>query len=98
MEINKLKTLESFKKSENDGAGELLVHCGEVVSRSGIYEVIHPPHETMADSDMNAVVVIRGESIKPCPSCGDQVHLRLVYAAPHISEDGDFCPDQYSRS
>ena len=69
---------------------ELLLRSGEIVPRSGIYEVIHTTHAAEPDSEGMTLVAVRGDVVRPCGSCGDQVRLRLVYAAPHISEDGDF--------
>ena len=41
-----------------------------------------------------SVVALRRETVEPCKSCGDQVRLRLMYSAPHLSEDSDFYPDK----
>jgi hypothetical protein len=98
MEINKLKTFPTFKKSDGDGEEELILRAGDTVSLSGIYEVIHALHDADADSTGNAVIAIRGEHVGPCQTCGDRVLLRLVYAAPHISEDGDFFPEENVRN
>lgn len=64
---------------------ELPLYCGEIVPCSGIYQAIH----THAHSD-GMVIALRGQPVEPCKACGDQVRLRLLYAAPHLSEDGDF--------
>lgn len=87
MENHKLKVMQFPDKLGDRAAGELL-YCGEIVPHSGIYEAIHNRHNP--DSEGSHVVALRGEFVQPCKSCGDQVRLRLLYAAPHISEDGDF--------
>lgn len=78
-----------FPQKLGDRAGDLLLQCGETVPESGIYEAIHNRHNP--ESEGTHVVALRGESVQPCKSCGDRIRLRLLYAAPHISEDGDFC-------
>lgn len=92
MEIHKLKTAHFFKRTDGDGVGEPVLRCGEVVSRSGIYEAIHHNHED--GNTEGAFIVLRGDIVRPCQVCGDQICLRLIYAAPHISEDGDFASEQ----
>ena len=94
MEINKLKTFSPLNESDGSGEGDLILRSGDTVSRSGIYEVIHALHDADADSTGSAVIAIRGEHVGPCQTCGDRVLLRLVHAAPHISEDGDFFPEE----
>ncbi len=91
MEINKLKTFQPSEESDCSSEGELILRSGDTVSRSGIYEVIHAQHDADATG---SVIAIRGERVGPCQTCGDRVLLRLVYAAPHISEDSDFYPQQ----
>lgn len=98
MEINDLKTFPHYQMTDGNGHGEVILRSGDTVTRSGIYEVIHALHDADADSSGNAVIAIRGEQVGPCQSCGDRVQLRLVYAAPHISEDGDFFPEENPRS
>jgi hypothetical protein len=61
---------------------------GEIVPRSGIYQVIHGDEQKGTET---TVVAIRGERVERCGSCGEEVRLRLIHAAPHVSEDGDFC-------
>jgi len=93
MEKKELRLIEIPTRGGKNSAKELLVRCGEKVPRSGIYEAIHESH----DSEPYEVVAVRGELVTPCSDCGKQVHLRLVYAAPHVSEDMDFCPGTGSR-
>jgi hypothetical protein len=69
-------------------SGATLVRSGEVVPRSGIYEKIHECRSPEEESF--EVVVVRGECVQACRTCGGEVPLRLLYAAPHILEDGDF--------
>ena len=75
------------------GAGnsgdEVLVRCGEVAPRSGVYEAIHKSPK--AETEGAQVVAVRGEIMQPCRGCGEAVAWRLVYAAPHITEDENFC-------
>jgi hypothetical protein len=95
MEIHKLKRAQLFKKAEEDAADELVLRCGEVVTRSGIYEAIHHHHDDEeSENEAGALIALRGEMVRPCHTCGELVCLRLVYAAPHISEDGDFASEQ----
>jgi predicted secreted Zn-dependent protease len=84
------KVIEIPRRSGRNSAEELLVRCGEKVPRSGIYEAIHASHGL----ESYEVVAVRGEMVKRCNDCGAEVHLRLIYAAPHVSEDSDFCPDR----
>lgn len=65
----------------------LLLRSGDTVRQSGIYEALHTHEESQGVS----VVALRGETVKACTACGEEVRLRLVHAAPHISEDADFC-------
>jgi hypothetical protein len=96
MEIHKLKRAQLFKKAEEDAADEQILRCGEVVTRSGIYEAIHHHHRSDEESgnEAGALIALRGEMVRPCHTCGELVCLRLVYAAPHISEDGDFASER----
>ena len=89
MTLEKLKIYLYPRKSGPDRAKELLLRCGEVVPLSGIYEFVHSSHDRDQESEM--VVAIRGEHVEPCSGCGEHVLLRLLHAAPHISEDHDFC-------
>jgi len=89
MMTGKLSSFPSPEKSRRAGEKELLLSCGDVVPLSGIYEFLHPSDDRSHESEL--VVAIRGERIQPCQSCGEQVQLKLVHAAPHISEDHDFC-------
>lgn len=86
---DKLKLI-PFPRPASQGGEELLLRSGEIVPQSGIYEVQHKSHEP--EDDGMAVVAVKGETVQQCRTCGDQVRLRLLYAAPHVSEDGDFCP------
>ena len=98
MEINKLKIFPPVNEPDGNSEEELILRSGDTVSRSGIYEVIHALHDADADSTGSAVIAIRGEHVGPCQACGDRVLLRLVYAAPYISEDGDFFPEENARN
>ena len=98
MEINKLKIFPPVNEPDGNSEEELILRSGDTVSRSGIYEVIHALHDADADSTGSAVIATRGEHVGPCQTCGDRVLLRLVYAAPHISEDGDFFPEENARN
>ncbi|HEY3930411.1 MAG TPA: hypothetical protein VGL89_18705 [Candidatus Koribacter sp.] len=89
MTPEKLKIFLHPHKLRPDEGKELLLRCGEVVPLSGIYEFVHPSHDQEQQSEM--VVAIRGEHVEPCRGCGEHVLLRLLHAAPHISEDHDFC-------
>jgi hypothetical protein len=93
MDKRDFKVVEIPRRSGSKSDQETLVRCGEKILRSGIYEAIHESH----DSAPYEVVAVRGELVMPCNDCGKQVHLRLVYAAPHVSEDTDFCPDTEQR-
>lgn len=88
----KLKTFQVEISHDGGNAPPLLLQCGDTVPQSGIYEALHTQHE--ADSHGVSVVAIRGEKVQPCTACGEEVRLRLVHAAPHISEDADFCPER----
>lgn len=76
------------QRVRSNPAGELLVRCGEIVEKSGIYEELHESHEL--GPEPIEIVAIRGEMLHPCKTCGDQVRWRLLYGAPHVSEDEDF--------
>lgn len=89
MRKKETKVIEIPRRSGRNSDEELLVRSGERVPKSGIYEAIHESH----NSESYEVVAIRGEMVKSCNDCGGELHLRLVYAAPHVSEDGDFCPE-----
>ena len=66
---------------------ECLISPGEIVTRSGIYEICH------AD-EPSVTVLLTVNTIFPfCRQCGDRVRYKLLHAAPHISEDEDFQED-----
>jgi len=66
---------------------DCLITPGEIVTRSGIYEICH------AD-EPRVTVLLTVHTIFPfCRRCGELVRYRLVHAAPHISEDADFQED-----
>lgn len=90
----KEKVIEIPRRRDKNPAEELLVRCGEKVPKSGIYAAIHESHNFEAYE----VVAVRGEMVMPCNDCGRQVQLRLIYAAPHVSEDSDFCPEADGRN
>ena len=57
---------------------------GEVVTRSGLYEICHY-------REPRTTVILTVNGFFPfCRSCGDKVRYRLLRAVPHISEDSDF--------
>ena len=60
---------------------------GTIVERSGIYEICH------ADEPKVTVLLTRDSIFPYCRRCHDRVRYRLLQAAPHISEDSDFCED-----
>jgi len=60
---------------------------GTIVERSGIYEICH------ADEPRVTVLLTRDSIFPYCRRCDDRVRYRLIQAAPHISEDSDFCED-----
>ncbi len=95
METNERNASLPAREAENKGTGEL--RCGAIVPRSGIYEVVHPVENGTARGASH-VIALRGERVGPCQCCGEDVQLRLMYAAPHISEDGDFAADQLART
>jgi hypothetical protein len=57
---------------------------GEVVSKSGLYEICHH------DEPRTTVIFTVNGIFPSCRSCGDRVRYKLVQAVPHISEDPDF--------
>jgi hypothetical protein len=94
MTFEKSKVLQLPRKRVTDPPRDLSLRCGETVPESGIYEVVH--NRRQADFKRVQAVAIRGELVKPCSCCGEEVQFRLLYAAPHISEDVDFCDDSDS--
>jgi hypothetical protein len=78
-------------KMENLGAAsntETQSDCpfspGEVVSRSGLYEICHY-------REPRTTVILTVNGFFPfCRECGDKVRYKLLRAVPHISEDPDF--------
>jgi hypothetical protein len=66
---------------------EVLLRCGEIVPKSGIYEALHGAAH---GNEAAPVIAVRGEMVQPCSYCGQELRLRLIYMAPHISEDSDF--------
>ena len=84
----KLKALHSENNVAGGNGHPMLLRCGDTVPQSGIYEALHMQHN--ADSEGLSVVALRGETVQPCADCGEEVRLRLLHAAPHISEDADF--------
>ena len=96
MTIDKFRVLEIPRKHDGSSGVKLLLRSGDVVPRSGIYEIIHgSDHEDGVAG--NTVVALRREIVQPCNTCGEQVQLRLVYEAPHVSEDPDFQADTRNR-
>jgi hypothetical protein len=60
--------------------------AGDVVSQSGIYEVIHD----RSHREAHEVVMINGDHFPDCETCGDKVRFRLIRTAPYIFQDEDF--------
>jgi hypothetical protein len=79
------RSIESAPKLVEEG----VLRRGDIVPESGIYEATHK--RPNADEHAFSVVAVRGERVQPCVACGEEVFLRLVRSAPHISEDADFC-------
>lgn len=80
--------------TDGGATGIVELSFGETVSYSGIYEVIHGDAQT----DLGlTLVALRGEKVQRCLRCGEEVRLRLVHAAPHISEDDDFSSSHEPR-
>ncbi len=92
MRNDKFRVLEIAKKEEGSGADLEVLQCGEVIARSGIYQVVHGKKHGEAEGA--SVVALRGEQVQPCNTCGRDVQFRLIYAAPHVSEDADFASEE----
>jgi hypothetical protein len=88
MKNDKFRVLEMPRKYEGSSGEQLLLRCGEMVRNSGIYEVVHGGGH--AEVEGNTVVALSGEVVQPCNTCADEVQMRLLYEAPHVSEDPDF--------
>jgi hypothetical protein len=78
-------------KMENLGAASNIdtqLDCpflpGEVITRSGLYEICH------YREPRTAVILTVNGFFPFCRSCGDKVRYKLLRAVPHISEDPDF--------
>ena len=66
---------------------DCLISPGEIVTRSGIYEICH-------SDEPRVTVMLTVNTIFPfCRRCGELVRYKLLHAAPHISEDEDFQED-----
>jgi hypothetical protein len=81
--------IKPFPRTSPEATNARLLRSGEAIPESGIYEALH--HGNHAEEHTVWVVAIRGERVQPCAGCGEEVSLKLVRAAPHISEDADFC-------
>ncbi|HEU5453798.1 MAG TPA: hypothetical protein VFU76_17500 [Terriglobales bacterium] len=66
------------------GGFEPLHECGDIVERSGLYEVLH------GDQRSESVVLVHGQKFPACACCAHAVRYRLLRAAPYIFEDEDF--------
>jgi len=66
---------------------DCLITPGEIVRRSGIYEICH------SDEPRVSVLLTMNTIFPFCRRCGELVRYKLLHAAPHISEDPDFQED-----
>jgi hypothetical protein len=55
------------------------------VPETGIYRVFHGPHRLTHE-----VTLLHGEAFPRCAVCKDEVHFKLVQAAPTIDADPSF--------
>jgi hypothetical protein len=58
---------------------------GEVIPATGVYQVFHGPHRLAHE-----VTLLGGETFPRCAMCKDDVHFKLVHAAPRIAHDPSF--------
>lgn len=82
--VKKRAKLYQFKSEDRGDFGRLWT-SGEVIGISGIYQGEHGAH--LREKQF---FIQRGAQLPPCPSCGEQMHFRLIEKVGHISEDPDF--------
>lgn len=73
--------------SGSGSSSDLRLTPGDIVDRSGVYQVQHP------DGRSESVVFVRGQKFPACACCGESVRYLLMRAAPYIYEDQDFQDD-----
>lgn len=72
------------------GAAAKFFAVGELIPAIGVYQVFHGPHRVTHE-----VTLLVGELFPRCAVCKDDVHFKLVHAAPQITRDPSFSVHLY---
>lgn len=73
-----------------EGPAQRNYHPGELAPTSGIYRVIHAD----AHREPHNALIIKGEDLPPCRSCGSEVVFQVVQALSHVTHEWDFAGPQ----
>lgn len=73
-----------------EGPAQRNYHPGELAPTSGVYRVIHAG----AHREPHNALIIKGEELPPCRSCGNEVVFQLAQALSHVMHEWDFAGPQ----